>query len=356
MKALMFAATAAAVALLGSPAAAQTNMSSQGRTYQDGTTKGASSARRAQERGEMQIPRCGRRLGSVAIVEPENQWWREFNLGSPEQILRVFVQQSGCFTLVNRGRSMRSRSMERAMADDGELQRGSNLGRGQVRAADYFLEPNIVTANRNSGGGGVGGAIGGLLGRAGGFLGTAGALAGGVNVRKGEANVTLSIVNARTTEEEALTQGYARKTDVGFGGGGAAFGGGAFAGLAGSGYQNTAVGQIIVLAYLDAYTKLVSELGGLPSNAAAAAPPADRDDYGSVPARPESRYPTGNAAYQAIRIGMTRAQVDAVLGPVGREQSSQGNMKYVVYGPTDRFVGVFFTNGRVSTKTKGFVD
>ena len=30
-----------------------------------------------------------------------------------------------------------------------------------------------------------------------------------------------------------------------------------------------------VLAYLDAYTKLVSEMGGLPTNAAAAAPRAE---------------------------------------------------------------------------------
>lgn len=270
MRVRFLTSTLVAAGVLATSVTAQTNMSSQGRTYSDGTTKGASSARRAQERNEMRIPRCGRRLGSVAIVEPDNQWWREFNLGSPEQILRVFVQQSGCFTLVNRGRSMQSRAMERAMADDGELQRGSNFGRGQVRSADYFLEPNIVTANRNSGGGGVGGALGGLLGRAGGLLGSVGAAAGGINVRKGEANVTLSIVNARTTEEQALTQGYARKTDVGFGGGGTAWGGGAFAGLAGSGYQNTSVGQIIVLAYLDAYTKLVDELGGLPSNEAAA--------------------------------------------------------------------------------------
>jgi curli biogenesis system outer membrane secretion channel CsgG len=236
-------------------------------------TKG-SSGRQAQTRGTQEIPRCTRNLGALAIVEPDNQWWRDYNLGSPEAILRVFVQQSGCFTLVNRGRSMQSRAMERAMADQGELQRGSNLGRGQVRAADYFLEPNIVSANRNSGGGGVGAALGsiggGLFGR--GF----GAIAGGISVKKGEANVTLSVVNARTTEEQALTQGYARKSDVSFGGGG---GGGSFWGTfgaaGGGGYQDTAIGQIIVLAYLDAYTKLVSEMGGLPSNAAAAAPRAN---------------------------------------------------------------------------------
>ena len=81
------------------------------------------------------------------------QWWRELNLGSPEAILKIFVQRSGCFGIVNRGRSMQSRAMERALADNGELQQGSNVGRGQVKTADYFLEPNIVSANRNSGGG-----------------------------------------------------------------------------------------------------------------------------------------------------------------------------------------------------------
>jgi curli biogenesis system outer membrane secretion channel CsgG len=266
--------TMAIAALAGAPAAAQTNMSSSGQTYKDGTTKGASSARRAQERAERQIPTCSRRLGTIAIVEPDNQWWREYNLGSPEAIIKVFVQQSGCFGLVNRGRAMQSRAMERAMADSGELQEGSNLGRAQVKTADYYLEPNIVTANRNSGGGGVGAVLGGIGGAFGGWGRAVGAIAGGINVKKGEATVTLSIVNARTTEEEALTQGYARKTDWSFGAGGGGFAGGAFGGAAGGGYQDTAVGQVILLAYLDAYTKLVSQMGGLPANAAAAAPQA----------------------------------------------------------------------------------
>ena len=55
--------------------------------------------------------------------------------------------------------------------------------------------------------------------------------------------------------------------------GGASWWGG-FAGAGGGGYQNTEIGQVIVLAYLDAYTKLVTQLGGLPENAAAAAPVA----------------------------------------------------------------------------------
>ena len=162
--------------------------------------------------------------------------------------------------------------MERALADAGELQRGSNIGRGQVLAADYFLEPNIVSANRNSGGnalGGVLGGVGGLFGR--GF----GGIAGGINIKKREANVTLSVVNARTTVEEALVEGYARKSDLSFGAGGGGFFGGTFAGIGGGGYQNTEIGQVIVLAYLDAYQQMVTQLGGLPEDASLDAPPAE---------------------------------------------------------------------------------
>lgn len=253
-----------AAALVAIPAAA---------SAQTSNTK-ASQSRNMQLNAQSEIPVCTRRLGTLAIVEPENQWWRQLNLGSPEAILKIFVAKSGCFTMVNRGRSMQSRAMERALADNGELQGGSNLGKGQVKAADYFLEPNIVTANSNSGGSSLGaaaGAFGGLFGGAGRLV---GGLAGGINVKKGEANVTLSIVNARTTEEEALTEGYSRKKDIGWGAGGGAGWWGGFGAVGGGGYQNTEIGQIIVLAYLDAYIKLVTQLGGLPANAAAAAPQA----------------------------------------------------------------------------------
>ena len=255
-------AASAALLAIAAPAAAQTS-----------NTK-ASSSRKMQTNAMQDIPVCTRKLGTLAIVEPDNQWWREYNLGSPEAILKIFVQRSGCFGLVNRGRSMQSRAMERAMADQGELQSGSNLGKGQVKAADYFLEPDIVSTNKNSGGGGIGaaaGALGGLFGGAGHVI---GGLAGGINVKKGEANVTLSVVNARTTEEEALVEGYARKKDVSWGAGGGAGWWGGFAAAGGGGYQNTEIGQVIVLAYLDAYIKLVTQLGGLPANAAVAAPAA----------------------------------------------------------------------------------
>jgi curli biogenesis system outer membrane secretion channel CsgG len=236
----------AALAVLATPASAQSR----------------SSGRKAQDRGMQEMPHCDRPLGTIAMVPPEKEWWRELNLGSPEAILKVFVQQSGCFTLVNRGRAMQSRAMERALAEQGELRQGSNMGRGQVRAADYLLEPDIVSSNRNSGGSNIGGAIGGILGRRGGAIGSIGAIAGGINISKKEANVTLSMVDSRSTEEY-VTEGYARKTDVGFGAGGGAGWWGGLAAAGGSSYQNTEIGQVIVLADLDAYIKLVTRLGGI---------------------------------------------------------------------------------------------
>jgi curli biogenesis system outer membrane secretion channel CsgG len=246
-----FLAGAAAALVIATPAAAKPGESSR-----------ASSGYQDQQAGQQTIPVCTHRIGTLAIVEPDNQWWRELNLGSPEAIIKIFVQQSGCFTMVNRGRAMQSRAMERAMAEQGELQRGSNMGAGQVKAADYFLQPDIVSTNRNSGGGGAGAALGGILGHFGGAASVVGGVVGGINVKKGEATVTLSLVNARTTEEEALTQGYFRKRDISWGAGGAAGWWGGFGAAGASGYQNTEIGQVIVLAYLDAYKKLVTQLGG----------------------------------------------------------------------------------------------
>jgi curli biogenesis system outer membrane secretion channel CsgG len=246
-------ALGASLALVASPALAQDR----------------SSGRKAQDKGQAQIPVCTKRLGTIAVVEPDTNWWQQLGLGSPEAIIKVFVMKSGCFGLVDRGKGLASRNIERALADSGELQRNSNIGRAQVKAADYFVVPDIVTQNSNSGGNALGGVLGGL-GR--GMLGGLGAIAGGINVKKKEANVTLTLVNARTTEQERLTEGYARKSDLSFGGGGGGFFGGGFAAVGGGGYQNTDIGQVLVLAYLDAYIELVRQLGGLPENASAAAP------------------------------------------------------------------------------------
>ena len=102
-----------------------------------------------------------------------------------------------------------------------------------------------------------------------------GGILGGIKVNKKEANVTLALVNVRTTEIERTVEGYKRTSDVSFGGGGGGFLGGAIAGAAGGGYNDTQIGRVMALAYLDAYTQLVTQLGGLPLDPSAAAPQAE---------------------------------------------------------------------------------
>jgi curli biogenesis system outer membrane secretion channel CsgG len=228
-----------------------------------------SSAKKAQDKSMTEIPVCTKRLGTVAITEPETKWWSELGLSNPEAIIKFFVQKSGCFGLVDRGGGLAARAVERALGDSGELQQGSNIGRRQVKAADYVIVPDIISRNSNSGGSNIAGALGGMLG--GRLL---GGLIGGLKVSKKEANVSLSVVNVRTTEIEALSEGYYRKSDVSWGAGGGAWWGGGLAGAGGGSYQNSDIGQVIVLAYLDAYKKMVGELGGLPDDASAAAPQA----------------------------------------------------------------------------------
>jgi curli biogenesis system outer membrane secretion channel CsgG len=255
LRTFTFATLAASLLLATSPAA---------------TLAKPSSGKKAQIRGEAQIPVCTKRLGTIAIVEPETKWWSELGLASPEAVLKLFVAKSGCFGLVDRGGGLAARAVERALGDSGELQRGSNIGKRQVKAADYVIVPDIISKNANSGGGGFAGGLAGALGGR-----VFGGLIGGLRVSKKEASVSLSLVNVRTTEIEALTEGYARKSDVGFGGGAGGWFGGGLAGVGGSSYQNTEIGQVLVLAYLDGYTKLVTQLGGLPADASAAAPRAE---------------------------------------------------------------------------------
>jgi curli biogenesis system outer membrane secretion channel CsgG len=201
-----------------------------------------------------QIPTCAKKIGTLAVTEPQNQWWTAMNLDSPAALIKVFVAQSKCFTLVDRGQGLQAAQAERQLAASGEERVGSNIGKGQMKAADYVLVPDIANRNANSGGTNIGGALGGFLPH--GF----GALVGGVSLKSKTADVVLTLTDVRSTEQVALEQGHAKKTDLGWmGGGGGGFFGGFAAGGASS-YANTEIGQVVTMAYLDAYTKMVTEL------------------------------------------------------------------------------------------------
>jgi curli biogenesis system outer membrane secretion channel CsgG len=207
-----------------------------------------------------QIPVCDKKVGTLAVKEPPNNWWTAYNLDSPESLIKVMVSQSKCFTLVDRGKGLEAAQGERALASGGDLRGSSNIGKGQMKAADYVLVPDIANRNRDSNGTNIGGAIAGLIPH--GF----GAALGGVSLKSKTADVVLTLTDVRSTEQVALEQGHAKHTDLGWTGGGAGFFGPFIAGGASS-YANTEIGQVVMQAYLEAYTKLVSDVKQLSGNA-----------------------------------------------------------------------------------------
>ncbi len=206
-----------------------------------------------------ELPVCAKPIGTIALASPENtnRWWTELGLSSPESLIRVYVQKSKCFRLVNRSnRGMAAMQTERSLAASGETRKGGTIGKGQMVEADFTLIPDIVSSNNNKGGLNIGGLVGGFI------PGGLGGLVGGINIKKRSANVILNVVNNKSSEE-FVAEGQSKKSDLGWGGGGGLFSGGGLAAGGASGYDNTEIGQVVALAYLDAYTKLVNDLGGL---------------------------------------------------------------------------------------------
>lgn len=236
-----------------------------GQANAQGNSARASSGQRMQEQEITDVPRCTRKLGTLSVVDGDDpRAWTQYSLAPPQKLLKVLVQRSGCFNLVDRGSGLQAAERERQVGSHLGLQRGSNVGQGQIKAADYVLVAEIQSANSNVSGSGVGGAVGGLIG--GGF----GGLLGGVKSKKMEANTVLSLTNVRTTETIATQEGYAVKNNLSFGAGGAGFFGAGIAAV-GGGYDNTDVGRMVTLAFIQAYSKMVADLGLLTPGAAGTA-------------------------------------------------------------------------------------
>jgi curli biogenesis system outer membrane secretion channel CsgG len=196
------------------------------------------------------LERCDKPMGAMAVVEPQDYVMgalARYNLQSPVGLIRMMIQQSNCFIVVERGQGMANMMQERALAGGGELRGGSNMGGGQMVAADFILTPAVVFSENNAGG--VGGALGGLLGGRGGSV--LGAVAGGLKFK--EAQTSMLVADARSGVQVASAEGSTKKADLGLGA--ALFGGGAGGAL--GGYGNTNEGKIIASSFADNYNNVV---------------------------------------------------------------------------------------------------
>lgn len=219
-----------------------------------------------------QVEKCDAPKGTLAVVEPQShvlQSLQGMGLGSPSGMIRLIIQQSNCFQIVERGAGFQNLMQERQLAAGGQLQGGQNIGQGQMVAADFVVTPSVVFSNPNAGG--VGGALGGIGGLLGGGRGALlGAIAGGLKFK--EAQTSMIMADTRSGLQVAAAEGSAQKTDFNLGA--ALFGGGAGAAL--GGYTSTAEGKIVAASFLDNWNRIVTTIRSNPSLVAAKAGPASQ--------------------------------------------------------------------------------
>ncbi len=269
-----------------------------------GSAGGAANSNAAKE-----LEHCDRALGTLAVEENTQDPWymvltTQYHLPATTPLIRLMIQQSNCFVVVDRGRGMNQMMQERDLAASGELRNRSNLGKGQMVAADYVVTPTIQFSQDTGGGGaalaGVGGKYGQLLG----------AIAG--SMKTSEASTTLMLTDTRSGVQVAAAQGSAKNTDFGFG----ALGIGTSAGAGVGAYNNTPQGKVIAGAFLDSYNQMVRAVrqyapqrvaGGLGTGGQLA---VDGATKASDPA-----LSVADAQRKLATLGLYTSKVDGVSGP-----------------------------------------
>jgi len=155
-----------------------------------------------------QLQRCDKPLGTIGVIEDTSaDWYRvlttQYQLPAVTPLIRLMIQQSNCFVVVDRGRGLGAAATERQLQQSGELRANSSFGKGQMVSADYSMTPTITFA-QNTGGAG----IGALLGA---FSSSLQALSAGLT--KNEASTTLLLVDNRSSVQVAAAEGSASNMD-----------------------------------------------------------------------------------------------------------------------------------------------
>lgn len=224
------------------------SMGSGAKTAATGAAAGASA-----QNANSGLEHCDASLGTVSIFEDKDESWyhhltSDLRLPSTVPVIRLLAQQSNCFVVVERGRSMKAMTRERELMQSGEMRSGSNFGKGQMVAADYTITPSISFSSNNSSGGT--GMLGGLLKSARVNFNV------GLGIKKSDASTVLTLIENRSGVQLAAAEGNAENTDFSLMGGlfGSRVGGKA------SGYSNTSEGKVILAAFTDSMNNLIRAL------------------------------------------------------------------------------------------------
>lgn len=214
-------------------------------------------------RGESkELVKCTAPIAAVALAEDQGGYAQLAQMGlpsSPLPLVRLMLQQTGCFTIVDRAAGLRGTQRELELAQQGMV-RKENVKRGKVIAAQYTITPHIIFSESNAGGAGAaagaGAALGAILFPVAPIVGM-GAMAAG-SLRFKEAQVVLFMTDNNTTEQVGAATGSASATDIGIGG--------AVMGnipAAAQVFGNTNEGKVVAAALLDAVNKMMPHISAL---------------------------------------------------------------------------------------------
>ncbi len=175
-------------------------------------------------------------------------------LESPVPLVRLMLQQTGCFRVVDRFLGLEATRREIDLQNEGLTRKETTVRpRGKVLESQYAVTPNLVFSETNAGT-----AIGGVVSHIPKVGQYAGALSG---LKFAEAQVTMFVTDNETTEQIIAAEGSARATDIGLGG----LMIGKLGGAGGLGWSNTNEGKVVAAAMLDAVNKVALQAQKLAS-------------------------------------------------------------------------------------------
>lgn len=268
-----------------------------------------------QKQYEKLLSQCKKPLGSVSIAEPEDlSPWRDIGLSLPTRILKVSVNDSKCFTLVDRGAGLAASQLERNLASSGQLQQGQNIGGGQLRAADFVLVPDLISQNANAGG-----SKAGIKGSS-----TMGFGAGASRTtQKKSAEVVLSLVDVRTSEQVFSVSSQAEISDKAWN----VFVGGSSHGVQGDAgvgaWSNTEIGLVVKNAYQNAFEQMIQAINkGKIINKRPPAPIATPEPVIAATSITAPNYNTPSYSAPIEASAQTAMQVTSTVAPVATAVSN----------------------------------
>ena len=194
---------------------------------------------------------CDAPVAVVSLVENRGGYVGIGRGGLPESplpLVRVLMQQSGCFRIVDRNSGLEQTINEQALKEKGVLRTDGtgDVKKGRGIVAQYSVVPSLTFSEQDAGRN-----IGGVLSAVG--LDKVAGLAAQVKFK--EAQVVLLLTDNETTEQLSSATGSARTADLGIGG----LAIGKTGGAGGLGWSNTNEGKVIAAAFLDAHNNLVAQ-------------------------------------------------------------------------------------------------